>query len=647
MKKQFFFAMLSAIALTGAALFSGCSSTDDIDSEDVNPTFDPITNTVKANFSLALTSKLGAGTTAGTRMGVNETQATGYFNGMKNINLIPFDQVDDIVKASTRYGENVLRNENISCSTTHLNALDGSYNYHYLDVVVPIGTGSFLFYGLAGNAIEPSNTSATAAQKFANGILDTGGADFTTGNPADFHFDLVPIHTATTEDAQCTAIVNYLAAIAATNAGTTDPPDYWANSTNGGIHDLYTSFVTMPAGSAASVRAMVSDLYRSLYKNTDAMSQAIVASILTKATANTTGTPALPNGDLTFTGDMADDANTYPRNINLPDGAASIAWSAGAAATDPMVPAAVILGDRSKAITSLDKYVFPPSLYYFANSQIRVSNTKKDSYYTSKSAWGDILSEYDAYSTAKTVSSSTRDIALQKEIQYGVGSLELTAKVADTKDGTDQSAEGGPNNTGKKVLYDKKGQEIVIPDGGYPVTGVLIGTQRGADWNFKPVAATTASGSTAITNEFTVYDNAVSGINAGTTASSPNYTLVVESDPSTSVYIAVEFLNTGPSFEGVQGIVPNGSKFYIAAELNPANGVQPTATSTINQVFMQDYKTSVNLTIKDNTTPEGTIYPAGLGAAYNTIPDLGTPTLRFGFSVNLTWEQGLTFNLPL
>ena len=37
----------------------------------------------------------------------------------------------------------------------------------------------------------------------------------------------------------------------------------------------------------------------------------------------------------------------------------------------------------------------------------------------------------------------------------------------------------------------------------------------------------------------------------------------------------------------------------------------------------------------------------GLAAAYNTIPDLRTPQLELGLSVDLTWQPGVQFDLDL
>lgn len=59
---------------------------------------------------------------------------------------------------------------------------------------------------------------------------------------------------------------------------------------------------------------------------------------------------------------------------------------------------------------------------------------------------------------------------------------------------------------------------------------------------------------------------------------------------------------------------------------------------------MQDYVTTANFTIKVN---DGTSHDQGLGAAYNVIPDLRTPALSIGLSVDLTWQAGLTFNVDM
>jgi hypothetical protein len=55
--------------------------------------------------------------------------------------------------------------------------------------------------------------------------------------------------------------------------------------------------------------------------------------------------------------------------------------------------------------------------------------------------------------------------------------------------------------------------------------------------------------------------------------------------------------------------------------------------NSINQVFKQDYITTAKLTIGANS----------LKKAYNVVPDLRSPKLELGLSVDLTWEKGITF----
>jgi hypothetical protein len=52
-----------------------------------------------------------------------------------------------------------------------------------------------------------------------------------------------------------------------------------------------------------------------------------------------------------------------------------------------------------------------------------------------------------------------------------------------------------------------------------------------------------------------------------------------------------------------------------------------------NKVFKQDYITTAKLTIGANS----------LKKAYNVIPDLRSPKLELGLSVDLKWQQGITF----
>ena len=84
MKKLFNFALFGAIALTGAVGISSCSSSDDAATADVNPTYDPATNSVTTQFVLNV-NPAGQGTT---RQTATTVQKNANFRGMQDAKLI-------------------------------------------------------------------------------------------------------------------------------------------------------------------------------------------------------------------------------------------------------------------------------------------------------------------------------------------------------------------------------------------------------------------------------------------------------------------------------------------------------------------------------------------------------------------------------
>ena len=66
-------------------------------------------------------------------------------------------------------------------------------------------------------------------------------------------------------------------------------------------------------------------------------------------------------------------------------------------------------------------------------------------------------------------------------------------------------------------------------------------------------------------------------------------------------------------------------------------------------MFKQDFNTIANFKIgvgTPDTNNDGVSdTPGGFANAYTTIPDLRTPQLELGFSVDLTWQEGITFNV--
>ena len=106
---------------------------------------------------------------------------------------------------------------------------------------------------------------------------------------------------------------------------------------------------------------------------------------------------------------------------------------------------------------------------------------------------------------------------------------------------------------------------------------------------------------------------------------------MLETAANVNEYVAVELVNTSDKdFYGADGIVPIGAKFYLVGQL-----AATAATETGNQVFKQDYTTTARFSIKD------------LKSAYVNIPDLKSPQLEIGMSVDLSWKSGHTYDVEL
>ena len=220
-----------------------------------------------------------------------------------------------------------------------------------------------------------------------------------------------------------------------------------------------------------------------------------------------------------------------------------------------------------------------------------------------------IAEEYEGNVAAVTL--QTKSVVLEDQVQYAVGRLDAAVKVTE-ETVKDSGAEGGEPNY------------VAVPEGGYPVTGILIGGQKQVTWDFTPVGDA----------EFTIYDPNVEASAVVGELSAPMYTLALETASGEKVNIALEFVNTGADFYGVNHqVIPAGTKFYLVAQLDPEKAINKDDVDFRN-VFKQDHATKLNLTIGTES----------LQNAYNVVPDLRSPKLEFGLSVNLQWQQGLIFD---
>lgn len=581
MKKNFKYAFMSAIAFAGAVGFSACSSSDEIVD---NPNYNPEDNTVKTQFAISIPSN-AAGKTRMSEATV-QGQTSPVFRGIRDVVLIPF--ATTVTSTSTRIGPN------IDLPETTISNLSDNNSKVYSNVALKMGTGAFLFYGEATpTASDP--TLLTSDEKFTNGIVTPSAL---TGEPSTFFFSLNQIHSATTADTRATGLCEYISSIAAVNAGD-----------NVTLNTYLIDFKTLKAGSSASILAAVQRLRDKVAATTESIERTNILNAIDNTKYVTLSGTTLS---------LASSYTDYPKVINLPDGAAGISWSGNTAS-----PALEMNANGTTA--SLTSYVYPPSLYYRANSLVKVAESEQSSKYGSKTSWSGVIT--DLYATG-TVQASTRSVALVDQIQYAVGRMDLTVKAATS-------------------LYDRNGDPVTINENGFPVSAVLIGGQKNVDFEFVP---------TSTSPVYTIYDPKLTDIAAKSNASvGTNHTLVFETDESTtSVQIAIELTNnTNSEFRGVDGVIPVNGKFYLLGTLNLTNGVKPKDSGNneinITKIFLQDYITKVNLTIDENAA-DATTNPdrnKGLGGAFNVLPDLQTPQLELGLSVNLEWQEGMTFNVSM
>lgn len=620
MKKNLFIIGMGAMALATPLFLSSCSSSDDIaDAPSTNNS-----EAVKTSFTLSVGIPGGGSSNAKpmTRMGEDITQAqeTPAFRGMDNMTLIPFTTGAAVTTSDNRAGSKNINLPNTTVNTLLSNQITTTGNAHvYTDVSVPVGVASFLFYGKAVDATAGTDAS-TPADMFKYGSLTTAG--LSAGTPSGISFSPKQIYSTGTADAKATSLATYLTTIAGSSYTDAQSTEHkWsavtadAQGQGSALATLYKNFTSLTAGSSASVQEAVQELYTSLNsllsgnqtEVNKGIINAIITNIKTGASVGSDGTVAL-NADCTG----------FPANINLPDGAVTVKFENG---TFTAQTTATYITDGTQ-VAALSDYVYPANLWYRANTLIKTSDKVLTDKYTNGTAWDAILANYDGDGVVKN---STASIALKDQIQYAVGRLSMTVKVAE---GT---------------LYDGNGETVTVPTEGFPVSAVLIGDQRKVDFQFAPVSKGD--------KQYTIYDKELTGINATTTASKANNTLALETPADENVNVLLELTNnTGKRFKGKNGYIPAGGKFYLLGTLTPSNGkVDGQASTTLKQVFKQDYVTTAKFTIQKNAKDASTNpnQDKGLGAAYNVIPDLRTPALSIGLSVDLTWQSGLTFDVDL
>lgn len=602
--------LMGTVALSGMTAFTACSSENEPSAE-VNPTFNG--STVKTQFALNLPYAA-----TGTRQSADIAQQKNNFRGIQNMRLLPFKGAAAAGQASAS-----LLTLGFNSDAFQSDGADANQGrYIYRDVEIPVGTKNFVFYGKA---------KEEEADKFTNGNLVEEGLNGTTVALDGVKFKLEAINSgidlknaAAGEEASYNKVLKALQTVTDTKVTVGENTIAWTNVTvpNSGEDDyaklnhakkLWEAFKMLKAGSAASVREALTRLDESV--GVKALAEGAKAT-----TADGEGLLQTLKANIATAKGLLTD-NTFPADLNLPDGAVQVKLETG---NEWKFEAPEV--QVGNARINYAKIAYPAALYYTVNTPVKANNNAStglaDSMWPAPEAW---TAGNATWSTdwKDEVVNSTRTIALKDAIQYGVANLKTTVKLKDANLNDNANAQGG-----------QVADQNIAVNGKLNLTGVLVGGQpQYVGWDFKAPAATSF--------DYTVYDNKIASDAAlTTTESAPNYTLVLDNnkaEQANGVYVVLEFVNnTGVDFYGKEGMVPKGGKFYLvgALDMNATSGVA-NKTATIDHIFIQDYTTVANFTI------------SSLQNAYNNIPDLRSTSVSVGLAVNLTWENGIEFNVEI
>lgn len=611
MKKFRFFSFASAMLLASAAGMVSCSS------DSIEPTSGPgaTGQVVKTQFAINIPYGGNSSTNQAkkvTRMTDEMTQQSNNFRGISDIVLLTFN-------GNPSTAGNTEATSIIDIGTDGNAYAQDKHSKLYRDIEIPVGTNHMLFYGRA--------TKKSDATDFQAGKITGKGDKKTEKTLANISHELTPINSRAnfTTDTDAGKIIDALNSIAnakvqdeeytwATTETETTRPAWLTENEKKFLAARYKEFISLKAGSRTSVVAFIKNLQTAL--------------------VGETGEPTI-HAERKLTKEIYDkcvaalgaiESINFPGKFNLPDGVATLSWATGGFAYN--TPGNVTIGNGNSI--NYQKICYPAELSYFVNTTTMVSDKDMSN-----------LSEFPTYEnwtkptganwegkdfTNTAVAKTTRTVGLKDPVQYSVAVLKSTVRCK----------EATLEDNAKDAGGFKANQSITVNDNSFPVTGILIGGQPASvDWKYEPASSETF--------ENTIYDNVMNGSPmyakyASEVPTVGNYTLVFDNKKTgaeNSVYVTIELTNkSGQAFYGKDGIIQKDTKFYLVGILNP-NKEGLSKPAGVNRVFVQDYVTTANFKIKD------------LKSAYNCIPDLRTSGINVGLAVDLSWKEGITFNVEL
>lgn len=516
-----------------------------------------------------------------TRMTGTNLQANGNYRGLTVSRIVPFNvhgkiTVDDM---PTWYQISALRTDYLR--TDHF--------YLYKNCMIMEGAASFLTYGRAPKG---------SLTKAANGsIIETFPLAM---DPQHIRFSLEPISQRVVHST-ATSLADYMTSIATAKGNNIA----WKDAPSNVLKTMFLNFVNQTEavtggnvlpGSSANIKA-----YTQLLKT-------VLSGLLLSGDDAAIRTAIIAKIDTYNT-----DWDGFPASLGLPDGAAAIRWN-GTSFT-PQI-SYTSLAD----INGIDRFTYPAEIYYYGNSRIVTSNIDgRQQIYddVSNQEWYQVLTSGYEYQENAAVTHNTRSVAIKDPLQYGVARLQVKLiKTAST-------------------LEDAKGADIPVGAESFPLTGIIVGGQMPVGFDFAPTTSYPVYSETDIVY---VYDNQVktngtSGneyfyLSSAQDATQMTNTLVLQSYDHKVVPVVLEFINnSGYDFEGLDGTVLKGTKFYLVALIDPATKSGDPLTQIRDRVFTQDFTTTLNMRV------------TGLSKAYNVVPNLLSSRLELGIELVSQWAS--------
>lgn len=685
MKKFHSLAMMMGIAITGAVGFTACSSSSDAVEEPKPVVYDDNGQpAVKSEFVFSIPR-----TVVGTRMASDDTQSNGtvaQFRGMDNIRLIPFGE--DPGNSSTKLSD-IMRLSSIDNL-----GMPGQINYKvYSDQFVPIGTNHFLLYAKAIDRVAESAISSMD-DKFRFGTLSVKGltdAEFTA--PRDILFSPVQINTSIEAQAGNTVgkdivrLLNSLANI--TISDVAYPNNSWKTSNDPTMVSLYKNFIGITTSSSGSLSVILNKLYFSLdHIKSDSPAHRLAQAIKSRIEDACVYTPV--NG-VPVT--LKSNYSGYPGNIGLPDGAARVRWNASGLQPNSFVDVSANYTKNFRL--KITDYVYPAALWYHVSTPLKASTEKESPEYDTAGNWEGVINSVYA-EAADEVQAGTKSVALKKPAEYGVGRIETKIAMGSGTfyDGNGKEVAFGNGYTLKGMLIG--GQNSVgwdfTPKGNENLT-IYDRNMASSSIIAKPGYTTATANQTLAleTKGNQIVNAALELVNGGEEfmgadgiiPAGGTFYLVVKLDPQTAANYVPGTLDKIVKQDHVTKLtvtIKNGSTYadrngddipdkYIKDEDGVPTGVDADGDGNPDPYDIDgdgnddtlitdpdhggpgwdtDGDGEVDLPLTpDNESgkyPDAPTVPDGLGNVTNGIPDLTSPGVELGTSVNLEWQEGLILN---